>query len=166
MWPTNALSDDPSERMAQVQTLENAGRIDPDQASRLLDYPDLKEAQSLAQASYDAVEDCISQMLNHGRYKKPIPNLFLEQSEKQVNFALIKAWRQGRPEARIQLLRDWLDDAASLPRGPAGQPSTVQQMVSAGGAPTAAAPAAGTTPQVNPPGGAAPPQAPPQGQAA
>jgi hypothetical protein len=148
-WPTNGLSDDPSRRMEQVTTLANAGWLSPDQAKRLLDYPDLEEENDLENASYDAVDRCISEMLNEGRYRGPVPYLNLQQAVRQVQLALIKGWADGRPEARLQLLRDWLEEAKSLP-GAFPQPQPAQQQASAPGTPVPAAPAPGVTPMMSP----------------
>jgi hypothetical protein len=143
MWPQNALSDDPSQRRKEVQEMANAGWLAPDQAKRLLDFPDLEEANSLENASYNAVEDVIQEMLQEGRYNAPQPYLNLEQAKKQVQLALVKAWRDRVPEERLQLLRDWLQDCADLVG--IGQPQTPQGQASAGGTPVLA-PAPGQTP--------------------
>jgi hypothetical protein len=145
MWPTQALADDPGQRMRQVQIMANAGWLQPDQAKRLLDFPDLEEANDLENASYNAVEDIIQEMLQEGRYNAPTPYLNLEQAKKQVQLALVKAWRDHVPENRQQLLRDWLQDAADL--AGIGQPQTPQGQASAGGTPVLAA-APGVTPMM------------------
>jgi hypothetical protein len=159
MWPTNGLADDPGQRMKQVQEMANAGLVAPDQAKRLLDFPDLEEANSLENASYNAVEDVIQEMLQEGRYNAPQPYLNLEQAKKQVQLALVKGWRDHVPEERLQLLRDWLQDAADL--AGIGQPQAPQMQASAGGTPVMA-PAPGATPiMAGAPAGAPPPGPPP-----
>jgi hypothetical protein len=158
LWPTNGLSDEPGARMGQVEKMAGAGWIAPDQAKRLLNMPDLEEANDLENASYNAVEQCISDMLDDGRYRPPQPFLNLTQAVQQVQLALIKGWSDGRPEARLQLLRDWLNDATALPEGPGG-PLPVQTQASAGGTPVAAAPVWGVTPATGAPAGPAPPVA-------
>ena len=137
MWPTQALADDPGQRMMQVEKMANAGWVAPDQAKRLLDFPDLEEANDLENASYNAVEDVIQEMLQEGRYNAPQPYLNLEQAKKQVQLALVKAWRDHVAEDRQQLLRDWLQDAADL--AGIGQPQMPQTMASVGGTPVLAA---------------------------
>ena len=160
MWPTQGLADDPGQRMKQVQEMANAGWIAPDQAKRLLDYPDLEEANSLENASYNAVEDIIQEMIQEGRYNAPQPYLNIEQAKKQVQLALVKGWRDHVPEDRLQLLRDWLQDAADL--AGIGQPQTPQGQASAGGTPVLA-PQPGVTPVMAGAGPALPPPGPPPG---
>lgn len=157
-WPTNGLADEPGARMGQVEKMANAGWLAPDEAKRLLDFPDLEAESDLENASYNAVQQIISEMLDEGRYQGPQPFLNLQQATRQVQLALIKAWADRRPEARLQLLRDWLNEAMSLPNGP-GAPQQPQGMASAPGTPTAAAPAPGVTPAMQPPPGAGPPPA-------
>jgi hypothetical protein len=161
---TNLLSDDPAARIKDVERMINTGMAAPDEAKRLFfgtQFADVKEDVSLEMASYDAVEQCIAEMLNEGRYRHPMPYLNLAQAKVQAQFAIIKAWRQGRPEDRQQLLRDWLEDLKALPNlFPETQTPAVQ--AGAPGTPVAAAPAPGVTPAMQ--GGGAPP--PPQGVAA
>jgi hypothetical protein len=167
LWPTNGLSDEPAARMKDVERMANAGWLAPDEAKRLLDFPDLEAANDLENASYNAVESCISEMLDKGRYRQPQPFLNLAQATRQVQLALIKAWTDGRPEARLQLLRDWLTDAMQLTQGPGG-PQPVNTMASAPGTPVAEAAARGVTPSVGAqiPGATLTPQAAAPGMAA
>lgn len=164
LWETNWLSDDPSKRMADVERMANAGWVAPDQAKRMLKMPDLQENQSLEDASFDAVEQCISDMLRKGVYRSPIPFLNLEQAKRQVLLATVRAWREGRPEARVQLLRDFYQDLIDLPLvGGSPQPQAPQVQASAPGTPVMGGGGAGA-PQVQmqpgaPPPGMAPPVA-------
>jgi hypothetical protein len=164
-WPTNLLSDDPSSRIEEVEKLMNTGVLAPDAAQRLLHFPDIEEENALANASYNMVNDMISEMLEEGRYMQPPPNLNLEQAKVQTNQALVKAWRDGRPEDRLQLLRDFLEDLRTLPLGP-DQPSMAQQQANAAGS-TVSAPQPGVTPMMQGAPAAAPPgPQPPPAQAA
>jgi len=164
LWATNLLPDEPEARAAMIERFLNSGMIAPDAAKRLLGTLDPDEEQSLEEASYDAVEWCISNMLDEGKYIGPQPFFNLEQGKRQVNLALVRATRQGRPEPRLQMLRDWLVDAVNLPNlypDMFPQPGMPQGMASAPGTPVAAAPAPGVTPaMMPPPGGGGPPPMP------
>jgi hypothetical protein len=122
MWATNALADDPSEKMEQVERMANANWIDPQTARRLLDFPDLEHAQNLEDASFNAVEKCISLMMKDEVYRGPQPFLDLGvvgpdgkilpgTALKQVTMALVKAWSEGAPESKLVLLKQWVSDA-------------------------------------------------------
>lgn len=120
LYPTNALADDPAERIADVERMAQAGWIDGPSARRLLDFPDLAAAQSADDASYEAVQTCIEAAIERGDYKGPQPFFDLQSAVKQVNAALVQAWRDGVPEERQQLLRNWLVDAVSMQQPPPG----------------------------------------------
>ena len=114
LYPTNKLSDDPSEKMEQVQAMAAANWIDAQDAKRMLDFPDLERAADLDNASYDAIERTISIALKEGRYLGPQPFLNLQQGMRQVQVALVKGWIDNAPQDRLKLLRDWLLDAQEL----------------------------------------------------
>jgi hypothetical protein len=162
LWPTNGLADEPAARMGQVEKMADAGWLAPDEAKRLLDMPDLEEANNLENASYNAVEGIISEILDEGRYTEPVPLLNIAQAQKQVQFAWIRAWRANAPQDRLALLQDFLEALGELAGG-IGQPQAPAQQASAGGTPVAAAPAPGVTPMMQ--GAPAAPPA-PQGPAA
>lgn len=156
-WPVNALSDEPGTRIADLERLVNLGWITADEAKRAMDYPDLEQMANLANASYDMTEDLIAAMLDDGEYMQPPPVLNLEQAKVQVTQALVKAWKDKRPEDRLQLLRDFLEDLRTLPLLGA-QPEAPQMMAGGAGTPVLAA-APGQTPMMAPPSG--PPGMPP-----
>jgi len=154
LWETNLLADEPSERIAQVERGMSAGLFTPDEGKRLIKgIPDLKENQSLEDASYDAVEQCISDMLRHGKYREPIPFLNLEQAKRQVLLATVKAWREGRPEKNQQLLRDFYQSLQDMTAA-AAQPAMPQTMASAPGTPVQGGGGAGQLVTQMQPGGA------------
>lgn len=161
LWATNLLPDEPEARAGMIERFLNSGMLQPDAAKRLLGTLDTEEEQSLEEASYDIVESCISTMLTEGRYIGPQPFMNLEQGKRQVQLALLKAWNDGRPEARQQLLRDWLADAIALPNE-FPQPGAPPMMASAPGTPMPMPPPGAAPPM--PPG--PPPGAPPLPQAA
>lgn len=139
-WPTRALADEPAARMAQIERMASAGWLSPDQARRLLDFPDLKGDADLQFASQDLTRRMVTLMLDEGRYMPPNPYMNLEESVHLVQQALLHAWVEKRPEHRLQLLRDWIADAAVLaqkaglnvqlqppsPAGPQQQPAPQQ----------------------------------------
>jgi hypothetical protein len=168
LWPTNGLASDPGARMGIVEKWSDAGWIAPDQAKRLLDMPDLDEANSLENASYNRVEQAIEDALESGEWTEPDPFMNLEQAKGQITAAINEAERNRAPQDRIQILRDLLAAVGDLQAG-IGEPETPQTQASAGGTPVAAAPTPGVTPVMmgappGPPGpGAPPPGPPPQG---
>ena len=120
LYPTNALSDDPSEKIEQVERMVDGGWIDPQTARRLMDFPDLETFEDLDMAAFNAVEMCISAALKDGVYIGPERFLPLGNPQapgpaiRQVQNALIRAFARKAPESRMRLLKQWLSDALSL----------------------------------------------------
>jgi hypothetical protein len=162
LYPTNALSDDPSEKISQVEKMVNGGWIDSTTARRLADFPDLEEFDNLDMAAFNAVEMCISAALKEERYIGPERFLPIGTPDapgvaiKQVQNALIRAWVRKCPESKLRLLKRWLSDAVSLMQQQQvqsdGQPSVDQ---SAGESPERAGGGPGQPPVPGGPGPAA-----------
>ena len=113
MYPTNALADDPAERMAQVQDLANSGWINPQAAMRLMNFPDLQAFSDTANASYNLVQDQASRMLREGKYYPP--SRFMDTTEAQVTMValFLNAQRKRAPQDRLNLMLRWLRQLAS-----------------------------------------------------
>jgi len=131
LYPTNALAKDPAARIAQVTTFADAGWIDPNDAKRLLDFPDLEAVSNQENASYNLVMDLISDIKNEGTYSGPEPFMNLQQALKMFQMGYLQAKRDAVPEDRLELMRQWMTEAndmlagdqAQLPPGPdAGAP--------------------------------------------
>lgn len=152
LYPTNALATDPESRIAQVQEFANAGWIPARSAMRLLDFPDLKAAQTIEEASYEYTQDLIDD-LKHGEYRPPEPFMNLAESIKMVQLAYLVNKRNGLPFDKLELFINWIAQAKDLLQsgiGNAPQPAP--------GAPPPGGPPPGGGGA--PPGGAPPPAAP------
>lgn len=130
VFPTSALADEPAQRMAQVQELANAGWIDPGDAKRLLDFPDLQQESNFANASYDLTMEMIQKMIDKGEYMSPEPFMNLEDSIKRTQLAYLRAKLDGVPEERLELLRRFMMDANDIlnPPPPPVDPNAPQPM--------------------------------------
>lgn len=156
LYPTNALANDPSSRIAQVQEFANAGWLDKDDAMRLMDFPDLEAAQSAHNASFDLVNSMLDEMLSKGRYIGPEPFLNLQQALNLAQMAYLKAKRDMAPEDRLALLRDFMADTKALMDQNAPKPPPGPNAMPPGpGAPP------GLPPGMPPPPGGPPPGTPP-----
>ena len=147
LYPTNAFSDDPVARMDQVQ-----GLMGMDSATkRLLDFPDLKRAQTLSDASYEATNRMAADILKRGKYRGPEPFLNLAESVPMMQMLILDAENKGCPEANLRMARKWIVNAQSQMEPPPAPPS-----------PMDGAPPPGMPPGLPPgPPGAPPPGAPP-----
>jgi hypothetical protein len=114
LYPTNALSQEPAARIAEVQSLANAGWMGAREAKRLLPFPDLEEAQSLADASYRLVMDLCGDMRNGKDYIGPEPFMDLKEAIPLVQQQYLLAKRDGVPEKRLEMFRTWLEQADAM----------------------------------------------------
>lgn len=149
MYPTNLLADEPSARMSQVQTLANAGWMEPQDAMRLLDYPDISANSADKNATYNAAQRMISKILEEGEFIGPDPVMQLSEAIPLFKAAVVKTIAvEGVDQERVEMLRRWLVQANDLQQSAAAPP------------PAAAGPPA------SPPGAGAPPTQPQLPQAA
>lgn len=111
VFPTSMLASTPSARIRQVESLAQAGWITPEQAKRLLDFPDIERENALEQAAYDASQRHIEDILYHDR-DDVIPEPFddLALCKEQAQAAYLKARNDGAPEDRLDALRRFIED--------------------------------------------------------
>jgi hypothetical protein len=124
MYPTNLLAQEPAERLSQIQELQ--GFLPPDDIRRLLDFPDIKAVEDYANASYELVKSIIEEFKNMGQepsYIGPEPYMDLEDGTKRMQLAYLVAKKNKLPEERLQLFRDWIQDAHTLLNPPAPPPA-------------------------------------------
>lgn len=178
LYPTNLLANDPSTKLAQVEQMTNAGWIPPDDAMRLLDFPDTQAYANDRNASYNLIQDIIADILDKGEYMGPEPFMDLGvpppgQTPKPggavflMQLAYLRGKREKRPEDRLRKLIEWMEEAKqiveeankpTMPEGGGGPP--VQEMPAQMGGQPPVGPGM-PPPEMPPPGG--PPGMPPPG---
>jgi hypothetical protein len=114
MFPTNALSKDPSSRLQEVQELMQAGMIGKENGMKLLNFPDLEAFYNMENAGIEDIERQIEMMIDDGDYQSPEPyqNLPLGIQKMQQAYLMYRA--QGAPDERLELFRRWISDADDL----------------------------------------------------
>lgn len=127
IYPTNKLSKDPAERMNQVEKLVNSGMIPPDDAPRLLEFPDLEQEWNLKYASYSLTMKIVSDILNKGKITQPRPFMNLSEAIKWAQLQELWGEVRGCKEENLQMLREWIRSADAMRSGaeapPAGPPT-------------------------------------------
>ncbi len=139
VFPVSALSKQPAARFAQLTELLNAKAITVEQFKRLYELPDLEAENDLDSADTDVIDRTLDIIVTKGTYLSPEPfdnlPLMLERAGKFYNLCR----QQEVPEARLQLLRNLMEDikalqdriaaeeaaktaAAAPPMGPPGMP--------------------------------------------
>lgn len=114
IFPTSALSNTPSGRLQDVQELLQAGFISREDGRKLLDFPDLKSTTNLDIADLENIERQIEKMIDKGSYEPPEPYQNLELAVKKVQQAYLMYRHKGAPEERLELLRNYIEDAQGL----------------------------------------------------
>ena len=129
-FPVSSLPDDPAGRLETIQEYMQAGLISPRSGRRLLDFPDLEEAEKLANSEEEYLNQVVEKMVEEGittRFEIAYDDPQLAREIALEQYAYGKA--NGLEEERLQLLRDYLDDisaqeaklqAAAQPQAPAG----------------------------------------------
>ena len=114
IFPTAALSQDPSSRLQEVQELSQAGFISKEDSMKLLDFPDLKGMYSMVNAGVDDIERQIEIMVDGGEYQTPEPFQNLKYGIPKMQQAYLKYRSEGAPEELLESFRQWMSDANDL----------------------------------------------------
>jgi hypothetical protein len=114
MFPTSALSQNPSARLAEVQELLQAGFLSKEWGQKLLDFPDLEQYYSFTNSPIDDIERTIEYMVDKEEYLAPEPfsNLQLGIQMMQLAYNYYKV--ENAPENVLELMRVWMDDANAM----------------------------------------------------
>ena len=108
VFPASNLPATPGGRLSMVGDMLNLGLVGPEEAKRLLDFPDIDAALALDRAAEDFIDRLIENMLDEGEYESPEPFMDQELALKKVQGAYQRAVSAGAPEDRLRLLRDFL----------------------------------------------------------
>lgn len=114
VFPISALSNHPSARFQEIEELMTAGLLSPKQGKRLLDFPDLEAVMNLENAAEDDIQAMIENMVENGKYESPEPYQDLRLGIEKCQQAYLYFRRQKAPESRLELLRQWIEDANTL----------------------------------------------------
>jgi hypothetical protein len=124
--PTSSLPTTPAARKQTVEEWVQAGWIDGLTARRLMDVPDLEEANSVAFAGQEDIEYLVEDFLDGKDFEGPEPHQDLAYGLKRMQSAYLRAKRQGAPPEVRTLFLDWMSQAQAMlesmaaPAAPAG----------------------------------------------
>lgn len=108
IFPVSSLPNDPAGRLQTVQEYVQAGYISPRGGRRLLDFPDLEQAEMMANAGEDWLHEVLEKMIDDGVPYTPEPDDNLQLAQELVLQYLPYAKSCKVEDDRIQLLRDFL----------------------------------------------------------
>ena len=148
VFPVSSLSSSPAGRLQDIQEFIQAGLIPQEFATKLMDFPDLEEFLSLANASIEDIERTIEQIIDEGEYQPPEPFQRLDLGIQMMQSAYLKAKADKVEEERLELMRRWISEADALTQAAKQaqmQEMAQQQAMSPQGAPQGQAMAAPTS---------------------
>lgn len=133
-FDSSALPKDPAGRLQKVTEMMQAGLVDPQEGRRLLDFPDIEQVDSLANAAEERILKILDEIVESGTYTPPDPFMNIELALKLVGQYYNKFEKLGLEEKKAQKLRDFQSQLLTLqqaalpqvsPLGPGGQPTGV-----------------------------------------
>lgn len=101
----SSLPRDPAGRLQKITEMVQAGMIDIREGRRLLDYPDLEQVETLANASEERILKILDEIVEEGKYTPPDGFMDLELADKlSVQYYNLYAAAKLEPE-KEELLR-------------------------------------------------------------
>lgn len=107
-YPVSSLPSDPAGRLQTIQEYAQAGFLSPRQARRLLDFPDLDQVESLANAEEDYLTGVFDRIVDDGDYSSPDPLDDLQLAKQLCLEYYAKGKANNLREDRLELLRRYL----------------------------------------------------------
>jgi hypothetical protein len=114
VFPTSALSRTPAGRLQDIQDLIDIGFIGKEEGMKLLDFPDLEGSMNMLNADSNNLDKIIDSMMEKGEYISPEPYQNLENGVRKMQQAYLMFKNENAPDDRLELLRQWMEDANGL----------------------------------------------------
>jgi hypothetical protein len=174
IMPVGSLPQSKAAKVATVTEMFQNGMFTATEAHRLLDFPDLEQANKMKTSHIDLVDKMIDDILDKGRYEPPEPYMDLQLALERAQMAYNLAKIEEVPAKRLDLLRRWLNHIAGLieqsqpqspalppgvpgmPEVPAGMPPQLLPLPPEGGGPLPALGGPGLPPGIGPDAGPLP----------
>ncbi len=143
----SSLPRDPAGRMAKVTEMVTSGMITLKEGRRLLDYPDLSQSETLANASEERIFQILDAIVEDGTYQPPDPFMDLDlANELTVQYYNLYAAAKLEPE-RCEMLRTFFTQIQNMVQAATPPPQPAPPGSPPGASPDTGVPA----PQVTPP---------------
>lgn len=84
-FDSSSLPRDPAGRMQKIIDMMQSGLIDPQEGRRLLDYPDLEQVETLANASEERILQILDEIIETGKYTPPDNFMNIQLAEQLVS---------------------------------------------------------------------------------
>jgi len=109
MFPVSSLPQEPAGRLQTIQEYIQAGFINPRTGRKLLDFPDLEQAEDLANAAEEYLCELLEKIVEEGVYTPPDPfdNLSLARELALQYYAQGK--QNNLEEEKLDMIRQFMD---------------------------------------------------------
>lgn len=106
-YTESSLPKDPAGRLQKVTEMIQSGMIDIQEGRRLLDFPDLGQMETLANAAEERIFQQLDEVVEHGRLEMPDEFMPLPKAE-QIVVQYINLYATCKlEEHKMDQLRDW-----------------------------------------------------------
>lgn len=114
IYPVSRLPSDPAGQLQTITEYIQAGFISPRAGRRLLDFPDLEQAEDLSDSAEEWLHKVIEEILDEGKVYHPEPDDDLPLAKELGLQYLAFAKINGAPEENLQMLRDFISEVDQL----------------------------------------------------
>ncbi len=130
-YPTSLLPSEPAGKLATTIEMAQAQLITPQQATQLLDFPDIKQVVNIQNAKMDDIEKTIYHMIDTGEYLPPEIYQDLQTGIEYCQAYYLMFRTQKVDQARLNLLTQWMSDANAILTPPEDEEMIEQSMLAA-----------------------------------
>lgn len=126
VFPTNFLQNTPEGKIEDVKDLMSIGMLDRNQASSLMDFPDLDQFTQYNNAATDDIMAVMYDIIEEGKYNPPMPQQALDYGKKLFQQVWLKMKHQSLEPEKLEMLLRWVEDADMLQQkvmAPIGNPN-------------------------------------------
>lgn len=110
----SSLPRDPAGRMQKITEMIQAGMITIKEGRRLLDYPDLDQIETLANASEERIFQILDEIVEDGKYTSPDPFMDLQLAN-DLSVQYYNLYSSAKlEEPKCQMLRDFFSQVQAL----------------------------------------------------
>lgn len=132
-YPTSLLPKRPQGRLQTVTEMTQAGYFSKEESMELLDFPDIKSVMDRKNAPLRIMQKLVDKMLDADEddasesYTPPEPYMNLQFGIKYMQEMYLLAKMDNAEDFKLQLMRDWIDQAESMMQQSMQPPAPQQQ---------------------------------------
>lgn len=114
VYPVSSLPNEPSGRLQTITEYMQAGMITPRAGRRLLDFPDLEQIETLANAQEDYIHEIFEKIVERGEFTPPEPYDDLKLCREMALEYYCQGKQNGLEEDKLEMIRQFLDQVQML----------------------------------------------------